>query len=80
MTTVSIKKWGNSKAVRLPNNILNALDIHEDDNLKIEVVENQMILTKTTADLTIEDLFANYDGEPFYTKLQEFEPTGDEKW
>lgn len=80
MTTVSIKKWGNSKAVRLPNNILNALDIHEDDNLKIEVVENQMILTKTTADLTIEDLFANYDEEPFYTKLQEFEPTGDEKW
>ncbi|EBD1395892.1 AbrB/MazE/SpoVT family DNA-binding domain-containing protein, partial [Listeria monocytogenes] len=26
MTTVSVKKWGNSKAVRLPNNLLNALD------------------------------------------------------
>ncbi|PCV50544.1 AbrB/MazE/SpoVT family DNA-binding domain-containing protein, partial [Listeria monocytogenes] len=25
MTTVSVKKWGNSKAVRLPNNLLNAL-------------------------------------------------------
>ncbi|EUJ25272.1 AbrB/MazE/SpoVT family DNA-binding domain-containing protein [Listeria cornellensis] len=80
MTTVSIKKWGNSKAVRLPNNILNALNIHENDNLYIEVVDNQMILTKTVADLTIEDLFKDYQGEPFQSELQEFEPIGDEKW
>ncbi|AQY49948.1 pemI-like protein [Listeria weihenstephanensis FSL R9-0317] len=80
MTTVSIKKWGNSKAVRIPNNILNALNLHENDKLNIEVVDNQMILTKTVAELTIEDLFANYEGETFQTKLQEFEPMGNEKW
>ncbi|EAC9335802.1 AbrB/MazE/SpoVT family DNA-binding domain-containing protein [Listeria monocytogenes] len=80
MTTVSVKKWGNSKAVRLPNNLLNALDIKENDDLKVEVINNQMILTKTAIDLRIEDLFANYQGEPFQTELQKFEPIGDEKW
>ncbi|EAC4520802.1 TPA_asm: AbrB/MazE/SpoVT family DNA-binding domain-containing protein [Listeria monocytogenes] len=80
MTTVSVKKWGNSKAVRLPNNLLNALDIKENDDLKVEVINNQMILTKTAADLRIEDLYANYQGEPFQTELQTFEPIGDEKW
>ncbi|EAE4446738.1 AbrB/MazE/SpoVT family DNA-binding domain-containing protein, partial [Listeria monocytogenes] len=49
MTTVSVKKWGNSKAVRLPNNLLNALDIKENDDLQVEVINNQMILTKTAA-------------------------------
>uniref|UniRef100_UPI003132EBFB AbrB/MazE/SpoVT family DNA-binding domain-containing protein n=1 Tax=Listeria monocytogenes TaxID=1639 RepID=UPI003132EBFB len=43
MTTVSVKKWGNSKAVRLPNNLLNALDIKENDDLQVEVINNQMI-------------------------------------
>ncbi|MBA3926243.1 AbrB/MazE/SpoVT family DNA-binding domain-containing protein [Listeria rustica] len=80
MTIVSVEKWGNSKAVRLPNNILSALNIQENDSLTIEVVDNQMILTKKVGDLTIEDLFANYEGEAFQTKLQELEPMGDEKW
>ncbi|EHE1063219.1 AbrB/MazE/SpoVT family DNA-binding domain-containing protein [Listeria monocytogenes] len=80
MTTVSVKKWGNSKAVRLPNNLLNALDIKENDDLHVEVINNQMILTKTATDLRIEDLFANYQGESFQTELQTFEPIGDEKW
>ncbi|EIL7880421.1 AbrB/MazE/SpoVT family DNA-binding domain-containing protein [Listeria monocytogenes] len=80
MTTVSVKKWGNSKAVCLPNNLLNALDIKENDNLQVEVLNNQMILTKIAADLRIEDLFANYQGESFQTELQTFDPIGDEKW
>ncbi|TYU99878.1 AbrB/MazE/SpoVT family DNA-binding domain-containing protein [Listeria monocytogenes] len=80
MATVSIKKWGNSKAIRLPNNILNALNIHENDDLQIEVIDNKTILTKAVADFTIEDLFANYQGEAFQTELYEFEPLGDEKW
>ncbi|EAC4365711.1 AbrB/MazE/SpoVT family DNA-binding domain-containing protein [Listeria monocytogenes] len=80
MTTVSIKKWGNSKAVRLPNNVLNALNIQENDQLNVEVINNQLILTKTVEELTIDDLFANYHGEVFHTEVQEFEPIGDEKW
>lgn len=31
-------------------------------------------------ELTIEKMFEEYEGEPFQSKLTEFEPEGNEKW
>ncbi|AQP53821.1 hypothetical protein CBF34_10375 [Vagococcus penaei] len=39
-------------------------------DLSVEVVE----------ELTIEKVFEDYKGEPFQSKLIEFEPVGNEKW
>ena len=37
MQNVQVKKWGNSAGIRIPQNILEALDLKTDDMLEIHV-------------------------------------------
>lgn len=42
----TIKKWGNSQAVRLPKNILELSQITENENVKIVAKPNMIIIEK----------------------------------
>ncbi|MFP5350789.1 MAG: AbrB/MazE/SpoVT family DNA-binding domain-containing protein [Gammaproteobacteria bacterium] len=39
------QKWGNSLAVRVPRDIVQAAGIHADDALEVEVVGGKIVLT-----------------------------------
>lgn len=80
MMKVSVSKWGNSNAIRLPKTITDSLNISSKDSLNIEIKNDTIILSKLKEELTIEELFKEYNGGSFKTNLQEFEPTGNEKW
>lgn len=41
-----IKKWGNSFAIRIPNHILQSLQIKEESILEITLEQNKIILEK----------------------------------
>lgn len=83
ITTV-VSKWGNSKGIRMPAEILKKAQVDIDDKLFFEVDENnRIILTKAPAPKkgTLEYLFKEYDGGSFKTKLVDLgEPVGDEQW
>lgn len=49
MTTVTLSKWGNSSAVRIPNQILKQLNLEEGAEMQIMVTpENDILLRPTT--------------------------------
>ena len=80
----TISKWGNSKAIRLPLEILEQANISVNDKMYLNVDENErIILTKIPSPKkgTLEYLFMDYTGGTFQTELNNLnEPVGKEQW
>lgn len=80
MIQIPVKKWGNSHAIRLPKNILEALEVEQDDELNIEIIDHSIVVTKAKKELTFEELFKDYSGDKFHSDIQNITPVGNEKW
>lgn len=83
-TATIVSKWGNSKGIRVPAEILKRAQVDLNDKLFFEVDEkNRIILTKEPSpkEGTLEYLFKNYAGGSFKTELIDLgEPVGNEEW
>lgn len=77
-----INKWGNSSAIRLPKQLLQELQLQTNDVLDYKVSGNKIILEKVNnvPELTVEDLFKDYQGEPVNVTQVLFESVGNEQW
>jgi len=60
--------------------VTEALSINQKDNLKSEIKDETVILSKPKNEITIEEMFKDYKGGSFQAEIQEFEPKGKEKW
>ncbi|WP_288394293.1 PbsX family transcriptional regulator [uncultured Vagococcus sp.] len=87
MEMTRIKKWGNSNGIILPKNIMEFLDVHTQDKLKIsqEEVEGKKRLVieaiNLESELSIEQLFEGYTEEKLQVEVLDLgEPVGHEKW
>jgi len=61
--TTTIQKWGNSQGVRLPKVILDDLNLREGEEVEIFAQDNSIVIkTRSKRRKSIEELFANYDG------------------
>ena len=82
--TAIVSKWGNSKGIRVPNEILQKANVNLNDKLYLEVEKDGcIILSKVPAPQkgTLEYLFKDYQKPPFQTELLDLgEPVGSEKW
>ena len=81
---VTLKNWGNSKAIRLTKDILDEAGLIDDYDLTLEVqVEpNKIILTRKKNLTPFQKLFESYNGDkPAAEELwDEVEPVGKEQW
>ena len=79
-----VSRWGNSKGIRVPVEVLRKARIDINDKLFFEVDEDKrIILTKapTPEPGTLEYLFRDYDGGPFKTQLIDLGgAVGNEEW
>ena len=67
---IRLQKWGNSEGIRIPSVILKSLNIKANDKLKIEQVDNKIIITKSNNNkISLKERFANYNGENPYSYL-----------
>jgi len=65
MQVVKLRKVGNSMTVTLPTSVVEALHVHENDEIAIEVAGDRIILTRATSDF--QDAWAAYQSiEPRY--------------
>ena len=61
---LSLSKWGNGQAVRLPRKILKEANISMDDNFEIIVEDKKITLQVTNKLPTLKELLEEWDGTP----------------
>ncbi|MDE7478464.1 MAG: AbrB/MazE/SpoVT family DNA-binding domain-containing protein [Lachnospiraceae bacterium] len=79
---VTIQKWGNSQGIRIPKAFLEALGMMENDLVELSRVDDNIVITKvkTEKELTLDDIFADYDGESTTEEFDWGAPVGKEVW
>ena len=80
----TIQKWGNSQGVRLPKSILEELLLQENDPVEITTDNDVIIIKKPTrkrrARVSLEERFADYNGDYQCTEYDWGKPKGKEVW
>ncbi len=79
MTEVTIKKWGNSLAIRLPKLALSKAGLTENDELNVSVDNDKIVLEAKPKKRTLEELFEGYEDVPYPFEVVDLgEPVGHE--
>lgn len=78
----AIQKWGNSQGIRIPKAFLEALGMRENDLVELSRVDNNILISKVKKEqeLTLEDIFQDYDGAYKAEKYDWGSPSGKEVW
>ena len=58
MTQISVQELDGESIISIPNSILSVLDLHEGSCLDIRVKDNDIVLTPTSKQTSLEDLIA----------------------
>jgi antitoxin MazE len=61
--TVTLSKWGNSLAIRIPKDVVESADMHEGDRLEIVSERGQLVLIPQTVRPSLEKLIARITPE-----------------
>ena len=81
--STTISKWGNGQGIRLPKTLMELLEWENNDKLEI-IVDEGNIKIRTAENKrkrkSIEELFANYEGEYKAQEIDWGEPKGEEIW
>lgn len=80
MTTVTIKKWGNSPSIRIPANIMQAAALNIDDKLDLTIDDSgQIILVPLKCkQFSLESLLSGITPENIHEKINLGLPVGKE--
>lgn len=78
----TIQKWGNSQGIRIPKAFLDALGMMENDLVELNRVDDNIVITKVKEkkELTLEDIFKDFNGEYEAEKFDWGSPVGKEVW
>ena len=78
----TIQKWGNSQGIRIPKAFLEALGMMENDLVELNRVDDNIVITKVKEkkELTLEEIFKDYDGEYAAEEFDGGPPVGKEVW
>ena len=77
-----IQKWGNSQGIRIPKAFLEVMGMMENDIVELSRVEDNIVITKVKKEknLTLEDIFRDYDGEYVAEEFNWGSLVGKEVW
>lgn len=78
----TIQKWGNSQGIRIPKAFLEALGMSENDVVELDRVDNNIVIRKVKkrTELTLDDIFKDYNDEDMAEKFDWGAPVGKEVW
>lgn len=76
-----LQKWGNSDSIRIPSNILKALNLKTNDKVNLEQIEDKIIISKLKNDkISLAEKFKNYKGENLAKDFSWDDVKGKEIW
>ena len=77
--TVSIKKWGNSLALRIPKDVAKTLHIENNSTLELHIEDGKMVVEPQKDDL-LESLVSRIDADNLHNEIETGEALGNEVW
>ena len=84
---ITIKKWGNSLATRIPKAVVESIDLHLDQEVDIEAVNGRIIITpiKEKKEYKLEELLSQCKSGAMKPTQEDqewlnAEPVGKEVW
>ena len=83
---MTIKKWGNSLATRIPKAVVDSIGLHLNQEVEIEAVNGKIIITPAkTIEYNLEELLRQCKPETMALSLEDQEwinsqPLGKEVW
>ena len=80
MTTATLKTWGNSLGLRVPKNVLEAVNLKENSEVTLEVIDGAIVIKPKQG---LEQLLAKITPENMHNDeewLNEENPQGNEVW
>jgi antitoxin MazE len=72
--------WGNSQALRIPREMLDALRIREGDEVELTVNDGRLTVQPVIPKLTLESLLAGITPENRHQEIDWGKPVGNEVW
>ena len=78
---VKLKKWGNSLAVRLPKEMTNNIDLHEDSKVTLSIVDGNIVATPVKEyKITLDEMLEGITPENYGQIIDFGPPVGKEIW
>ena len=78
---VRLQKWGNSDGIRIPSSILKTLGIKTNDKIDLKYDDDKIVITKVkNKEISLEERFANYNGDNLAKDFEWDDPKGKEIW
>lgn len=76
-----LQKWGNSDGIRIPSNFLKSLNLKTNDKVNLNYEDDKIIITKIKkTPISLEEKFANYNGENLAKEFSWDDSKGKEIW
>jgi antitoxin MazE len=80
-TTVQIKKWGNSLAIRIPSRVARDLGLQDNSHVQITTDgDTATIKREVDAPMSLEDLVKGITPENVHSEMDWGAPVGKEVW
>lgn len=77
----TIQKWGNSHGIRIPKQLLEALELSESDRVEIERQQDAITIRKAgMRHRTLEERMAGFKGSYEFSECNTGKPLGNEVW
>ncbi len=70
MVQVTVAKWGDSLAVRLPDEVVNAMHLYDGESVDVVAVDGAIRINPTEAAQTIEDWFKGKTDEEWWAEYR----------
>ncbi len=80
MQTTTVKKWGNSLAVRLPRHVAESVRLSEGQTVSVEVDDETLVIRRTRKRYKLADLLAEMKPSAKRDEEDWGTPKGDEVW
>ena len=77
--TVSIKRWGNSLALRIPKDIAQTLHIENNSTLELSIKDGALVIEPQKSTL-LESLVSRIDADNIHTEIDTGKAVGNEEW
>ena len=77
---LSIAKWGNSLALRLPRHVVNDANLTEGVPVEISVKDGSVVVTPVRKKFKLDDLLAHFEEDQRHSETDWGSQKGEEVW